>query len=511
MPSTSTEQPPAAMGPPAKAKQPKWTLDVAVKIVCPYCREDPPNLIDEYSSGDTICGSCGLVMAEHVIDERAEWRTFSTGDDSSKADPNRVGTAQSVFESGTGFDTTIADKQGDRYAQLMNRTHKKISSSTESRFLTRAYGEIEIYCGKNGIQDDVRDVAKHIYKSVDEGMKLNNRSAVHEAVVASCILIACRQCKVDRTFREIFLLTNVPKKDIGRTFKRIEHFLLSSTAPATSDKDGDEVTRAHVNQYISTTHTEAGQIMTRFCNMLGYDIKFTIAAEELVNKISKDSIFSARSPLSIAGGAIYTIAKVLKIKVEQATVARCLGVSVQTINSMFKRINAHKHEYFDPEYLKKIGGSLDCFPYLNPEAALSKKDTPVAPPAPDNPYILTSHANTAKNIIRFCNLLGYDMTFIGLAEGLVKKMIMDSKFSARNSNSIAGGAIYAITMVLDMNVEVGIIAHCVGVSSATITSVFKGINVRKHEYFDAAYLKKIGGSLNGFPYLDGEAFRFPGS
>lgn len=509
MSSLSAEQPPAAMGPPAKPKGPKWTLDVAVKVVCPYCREDPPNLIDEYSSGDTICGSCGLVMADHMIDQRAEWRSFTTGDDSSKADPNRVGAAQSVFESGTGFDTTIADKQGDRHAQLMKRTHKKINSSTESRFLTRAYAEIEIYCGKNGIQDDVRDVAKHIYKSVDEGMKLNNRSTVHEAVVASCILIACRQCKVDRTFREIFLLTNVPKKDIGRTFKRIEHFLLKSSAPATSDEDGNKTTRAPVNQYISTTHTEAGQIMTRFCNILGYDIKFTVAAEELVKKMSKDNIFCARSPLSIAGGAIYTMAKVLRIKAEQATIASCVGVSVPTITSMFKRINAHKHKYFDPEYLKKIGGSLDCFPYLDPEEAPPKKQTSAVPLA--QPYIPTPHANTTKDMIGFCNLLGYDMMFIGLAEELVKKMIMDSNFSARNSNTIAGVAIYAIAKVLDMNVEVGIIAHCVAVSSSTITSVFKGINVQKHKYFDAAYLKRIGGSLDGFPYLEGEAFRSPKS
>ncbi|KAI5847901.1 hypothetical protein DFP73DRAFT_577751 [Morchella snyderi] len=392
MSSLSSEHRPAAVHPPAKPKQPKWTLDVSVKIVCPYCREDPPNLIEEYSSGDTICGSCGLVMADHMIDERAEWRTFSS-DDPNKADPNRAGAAQGVFESGTGFDTSIADIKGDRNAQQMKRVHRKINSSTESRFLTRAYAEIEIYCEKNGIQNDVRDVAKHIYKTVDEGMKLNNRSAIHEAVVASCILIACRQCKVDRTFREIFLLTNVPKKEIGRTFKRIEHYLLKSSVAAPSDDDSTAVPRALMNQYISTSHTEAGKIMIRFCNILGYDMKFTLAAQELVRKMTQDSIFCSRSPLSIAGGAIYTIAKVLNVKAEQATIARCLGVSMPNISSMFRRINSHKNEYFGPD--------------------------------------------------------------------------------------------------------------------STITTVFKAINVRKHEYFDPAYLKRIGGSLDGFPYLEKEEYRFP--
>jgi transcription initiation factor TFIIB len=45
-----------------------------------------------------------------------------------------------------------------------------------------------------------------------------------EVIIAGCIFIACRQCKVPRTFREIFALTKVPKKEIGRVFKLLEKF-----------------------------------------------------------------------------------------------------------------------------------------------------------------------------------------------------------------------------------------------------------------------------------------------
>lgn len=31
-------------------------------LKCPDCQEDPPNLIEEFSSGDMVCASCGLVV-----------------------------------------------------------------------------------------------------------------------------------------------------------------------------------------------------------------------------------------------------------------------------------------------------------------------------------------------------------------------------------------------------------------------------------------------------------------
>lgn len=32
---------------------------LSVTLMCKNCREDPPNLVEEFSSGDTVCGTCG--------------------------------------------------------------------------------------------------------------------------------------------------------------------------------------------------------------------------------------------------------------------------------------------------------------------------------------------------------------------------------------------------------------------------------------------------------------------
>lgn len=31
-------------------------------LMCPDCKENPPNLTEEFSSGDVVCMSCGVVV-----------------------------------------------------------------------------------------------------------------------------------------------------------------------------------------------------------------------------------------------------------------------------------------------------------------------------------------------------------------------------------------------------------------------------------------------------------------
>lgn len=62
---------------PVQVKDDEWQEDLNVALICPDCKENPPNLVEEFSAGDTICGSCGRVLADRIIDTRSEWRTFS--------------------------------------------------------------------------------------------------------------------------------------------------------------------------------------------------------------------------------------------------------------------------------------------------------------------------------------------------------------------------------------------------------------------------------------------------
>ncbi|CAG8664978.1 2756_t:CDS:1 [Funneliformis caledonium] len=80
--------------------------DLNIGLICPECRNSQANLIEKYSSGDIVCGDCGLVLAARIIDTRSEWRTFS-GDDN---DPSRVGAAADPLLKDSALKTIISSK-----------------------------------------------------------------------------------------------------------------------------------------------------------------------------------------------------------------------------------------------------------------------------------------------------------------------------------------------------------------------------------------------------------------
>ncbi|KAJ1930848.1 transcription initiation factor IIB, partial [Kickxella alabastrina] len=45
-----------AKGAPLSSPDKKWS----VVLMCPDCRKEPPNIVEDFASGDLVCGDCGL-------------------------------------------------------------------------------------------------------------------------------------------------------------------------------------------------------------------------------------------------------------------------------------------------------------------------------------------------------------------------------------------------------------------------------------------------------------------
>jgi transcription initiation factor TFIIB len=207
----------------------EWSENLNLTMICTDCREDPPNLVEEFSSGDMVCASCGLVLGDRIVDTRSEWRTFSN-DDAGNDDPSRVGDGPNLLLNGSQLQTTIAFADGNARSRDLLRAQGKSTADKATKSLLAAYKEIGAHCDAVSIPKQVSDTAKHLYKMVDDAKAFKGKST--EAIIAGCIFIACRQCKLPRTFREIYALTKVSKKDIGRTFKALEKFLAGRNATA---------------------------------------------------------------------------------------------------------------------------------------------------------------------------------------------------------------------------------------------------------------------------------------
>lgn len=202
--------------------QETWRENLNMQLICPECKQFPPQLIEEFSAGDMVCATCGLVLGDRIVDTRSEWRTFSN-DDQGNDDPSRVGDGANPLLNGSQLQTTISFGDGSNArSRDLHRAQNKSTHDKSTKGLLAAYKEIGALCDAMHIPKNVSDTAKHLFKMVSDAGAFRGKS--QDTIIAGCIFIACRQCKVPRTFREIFALTKVSKAEIGRIFKSLEKF-----------------------------------------------------------------------------------------------------------------------------------------------------------------------------------------------------------------------------------------------------------------------------------------------
>ena len=206
----------------ANGSQDAWKENLNNTMTCPECKEFPPNLKEEFSSGDMVCGSCGLVLGDRIVDTRSEWRTFAN-DDQGNDDPSRVGDGANPLLNGSQLQTSISFNDGaNGRSRDLHRAQNKATHDKSTKGLLAAYKELGAFCDSISIPPNVAGYAKHLFKKVDDAKAFKGKS--QDTIIAGCLFIACRQLGVPRTFREIFALTKVSKAEIGRIFKALEKF-----------------------------------------------------------------------------------------------------------------------------------------------------------------------------------------------------------------------------------------------------------------------------------------------
>jgi transcription initiation factor TFIIB len=122
-----------------------------------------------------VCGSCGLVLGDRIVDTRSEWRTFSN-DDQGNDDPSRVGDGANPLLNGSQLQTTIAFGDGNPRSRDLLRAQGKSSVDKATKGLLAAYKEIGAHCDAVSIPKNVSDTAKHLYKLVDDAKAFKGKS-----------------------------------------------------------------------------------------------------------------------------------------------------------------------------------------------------------------------------------------------------------------------------------------------------------------------------------------------
>ncbi|KAM0676556.1 transcription initiation factor IIB [Binucleata daphniae] len=286
-------------------------------LSCPDCISS--TVIEDFKQGYHVCSSCGLTIGARIIDEASEWRTFT---DSTTANQSRVGGPSNPLLNTDQLDTIISGTHG------LARTQMRSTMRGPERALLNGFSLIQTYCDRASIPQTIQDKSKMYFKGILE-KKLTKGKNV-ESVVAACIHLACKYMRCPRTFKETSIICNVPKEEIGKSFKLIEKNF---------DKMG----------IIGTD-----EIVARFCSNLCLGIEVQKMAVKVSKRAMESGCIAGKSPVSLAAAVIYMMMYLYsKDKKSQKDIHCVTKVSEVTIKNTYKELVLHKYDLLSEDDFPK--------------------------------------------------------------------------------------------------------------------------------------------------------------
>jgi transcription initiation factor TFIIB len=285
---------------------------------CPECASK--NLVHDYDTGETICGDCGLVLYEQMLDKGPEWRAFTQEE---KASRSRVGMPTSYSVHDKGLSTTISQVDRDAFGkklplstrlqmwrlrkwQIRSRVHSSID-----RNLAQAMAELDRLAGKVYIPPPIKEKAAVIYrKALDKGL-VRGRSI--NAIAAAALYAACRKSGTPRSLREIAEASFVDRKDLARCYRlllRELDFHMPVADPLT---------------YVS-----------KIAEKTGISGKTQGAAIQILREARRKRVAAGKDPMGLAAAALYIACLQHNEKKTQKNIAEAAGVTEVTIRNRYK-------------------------------------------------------------------------------------------------------------------------------------------------------------------------------
>jgi transcription initiation factor TFIIB len=287
---------------------------------CPECGSS--NLVHDYDTGETVCGDCGLVLYEQMMDKGPEWRAFTQEE---KASRSRVGVPTSYSVHDKGLSTAISQVDRDAFGrklplstrlqmwrlrkwQIRSRVHSSID-----RNLAQAMAELDRLSDKVYIPPPIKEKAAVTYrKALDKGL-VRGRSIA--AIAAAALYAACRGSGTPRTLREIAEASLVDKKDVARCYRLLLREL-------------------DVHMPIADPLTYVSKIAER----TGISGKTQGIAIQILREARKRRAAAGKDPMGLAAASLYIACLKNSEKKTQKDIAEAAGVTEVTVRNRYKTL-----------------------------------------------------------------------------------------------------------------------------------------------------------------------------
>ena len=283
---------------------------------CPKCSSVRIN--KDTIRGEIVCMDCGYVIEENLIDFSQEWREFDSDDVSGR---RRAGAPISLSRHDKGISTELGMGYSDIFKLppklrpkflRLKKWQQRISTATE-RNLKYALAELKRYTSQLSLSPGVEETSALIYRRAVAKELVRGRSM--ESVVASALYAACREHGTPRTLDEIAEVANIPKREIGRTYRFLSRQLGIRILP-----------------------TDPVDYIPRFASNLKLSGKTVTKALDILEKAKEKELTSGRGPTGVAAAVLYISAQLTGEKKTQREVAEVAGVTEVTIRNRYKEL-----------------------------------------------------------------------------------------------------------------------------------------------------------------------------
>lgn len=285
---------------------------------CPEC--GGTTFIEDYGRGEVVCGKCGLVVKENVMNSGPEWRAFTREEKNARS---RVGTPTSYSVHDKGLSTVIDRINRDAFGrqlptstkiqmlrlrkwQIRSRVHSSID-----RNLAQAMAELDRLADKIHVPDTVKEKGALIYRrALDKGL-VRGRSI--SAIVAASLYAACRFTETPRTLRETAEAGLIKKKDVARCYRLLIYELDIKMPIANPIRN-----------------------IPKIASKVNISEKTQQRAIQVIKIAKKNRAVSGKDPMGMAAAALYIACVLEGERKTQKDLAESAGVTEVTVRNRYR-------------------------------------------------------------------------------------------------------------------------------------------------------------------------------
>ena len=298
-----------------------------IEVCCPECKA---TVVDDIQNGERICSSCGIVVAEQMVDYGPETKGVNLEDKMRLARASGqttlaqhdMGIATEISVGSTDFSGKKINNSVSNQMQNLRKWQQRVRvTSPRDRRLTNVLGKITETCESCNLSKNIAETASMIYRSLDgKNIEVKGKSIV--SMTIAVVYMACKQCDVVRSLKEICKEVCAPKDEKAKSKLAAKYY---------------RNLVLEIGQVITPTVT-MDKYISKIANLSKTDGRVERLALEIAEKTQTQQITDGKVPNGIASAYLYIGSILLGQTILQRDVSLVSGITEVTIRNRVKEI-----------------------------------------------------------------------------------------------------------------------------------------------------------------------------